>query len=87
MTSELDSQHEKDAHVIDGRTLEPPEPFVLTMEALDTLPPGQPVLLLLGREPHPLYRALELNGHTWKTTLADDGTVEILILRPADRAQ
>ncbi len=65
--------------VIDGRDLEPPEPFLLTMEALDAIQPGQTVLLLLSREPFPLYRALELNGYVWETLRFEDGTVEILI--------
>ena len=65
--------------IVDGRDLEPPEPFVLTMEALDAIQPGQSVLLRLRREPLPLYRALELNGFVWETTNFDDGTVEILI--------
>ena len=65
--------------IVDGRELEPPEPFLLTMEALDSITPGQTVLLLLGREPFPLYRALQLNGYAWETTHHDDGTVEVLI--------
>lgn len=65
--------------VIDGRDLEPPEPFLRTMEALDEIVPGQTVLLRLAREPFPLYRALTLNGYTWQTSRFDDGTVEILI--------
>ena len=65
--------------IIDGRGLEPPEPFVKTMEALDAIEPGQTVLLVLGREPFPLYRALELNGFVWRTTHSDDGTVEVLM--------
>ena len=70
--------------VVDGRDLEPPEPFVRTMEALDAIEHGQKVLLLLGREPYPLYRALELNGFEWQTTHAADGTVEVLMWhRPA----
>lgn len=70
--------------VIDGRNLEPPEPFLLTMEALDEIQPGQTVLLQLSREPFPLYRALELNGYAWEISRLEDGTVEILIRhRPA----
>ena len=65
--------------IVDGRELEPPEPFVQTMEALDAIERGQKVLLLLCREPFPLYRALELNGFEWETTQAADGTVEVLI--------
>jgi len=67
------------ARVVDGRNLEPPEPFVQTMDALDAITVGQKVMLILGREPHPLYRALELNGYAWQTERKDDGSVEILI--------
>ena len=41
---------------VDARFMEPPQPFVATMEMLDTLQPGEEMLLLLFREPHPLYR-------------------------------
>ena len=66
---------------IDGRGLEPPEPFVLTMEALAASGPADDVLLLLSREPYPLYQALERNGYSRQTRHASDGTVEILIWR------
>lgn len=67
--------------LLDARFLEPPEPFVQSMEMLDTLPPGEQMLLLLYREPHPLYRVLSQNGHTWQTELRPDGTFAILITR------
>ena len=65
--------------VVDGRGLEPPEPFERTMAALDTISLGQKVLLILGREPFPLYRALELNGFVWQTKHTVSGEVEVLI--------
>ena len=67
--------------VIDARNLEPPEPFVRTMDALDGIGPDEKLLLLLSREPHPLYRALEINGFSWQTDRKPDGLVEILIWR------
>ena len=70
--------------IVDGRFLEPPEPFLLTMEALDTIRPGETVLLRLCREPLPLYRALQLNGYAWETSCLDDGTFEILIRHRAE---
>lgn len=73
--------HPKSAHVVDARFLEPPEPFVKTMEALDTLPEGEKLLLLLYREPHPLYRVLTQNGYRYEVELVADGTFEILIER------
>ncbi|SDH56628.1 DUF2249 domain-containing protein [Propionivibrio dicarboxylicus] len=65
--------------IIDGRELEPPEPFVRTMEALDAIAPGEKVMLQIGREPFPLYRALSLNGFEWLTRQAPDGCYEVLI--------
>ncbi len=65
--------------VLDARGLEPPEPMVRTMEALDQLAVGKKLLVLLPREPYPLYRALTVNGFSWQTTLRPDGTVEVLI--------
>jgi uncharacterized protein (DUF2249 family) len=72
--------------VIDGRELEPPEPFVQTMDALDTLEPGQRLLLLLAREPFPLYRALDLNGVSWTRERNDSGDFEIRMWHEADAA-
>lgn len=73
--------HPKTPHVVDARFMEPPEPFVQTMEMLDRLAEGEKMLLLLYREPHPLYRVLEKNGHRYETELVADGTYEILIWR------
>ena len=64
---------------IDARDLEPPEPFERVMEALCELGPGDEILLILNREPVPLYRVLERNGYGWTTTRFDDGRFEILI--------
>jgi tRNA 2-thiouridine synthesizing protein A len=71
--------HPKSDRVIDARGLEPPEPFVLTMDALDRLPRGEKLLLLLYREPFPLYKALANNGFRHEVEHLQDGTVEILI--------
>jgi uncharacterized protein (DUF2249 family) len=73
--------HAKTPHVVDARFMEPPEPFVRTMEMLDTLKPDERMLLLLFREPHPLYKVLRQNGYTYESELRPDGTFEILIGR------
>ncbi|MEF8698033.1 MAG: DUF2249 domain-containing protein [Candidatus Accumulibacter sp. UW26] len=65
--------------VLDARGLEPPEPMLRTMAALDQIGPAQTLLVLLPREPYPLYRALEINGFSWQTRYRPDGTVEVLI--------
>ena len=71
--------HPKTPHVVDARYMGPPEPFVQTMEMLDTLKEGERMLLLLFREPHPLYKVLKQNGHAYEVELTADGTFEILI--------
>ena len=71
--------HPKTPHVVDARYLEPPEPFVKTMEMLGTLKADEKMLLLLFREPHPLYKVLKQNGHAYEVELVADGTFEILI--------
>ena len=67
--------------IIDAREMEPPEPMVLTLEALDTLGPDEKLLLILTREPYPLYRKLQDNGFTYRTDITMQGTIEILIWR------
>jgi len=67
--------------VIDGRDMEPPEPFVRTMQALAASGPGERVLLRLMREPFPLYEALAAQGVTWRTGRNADGVVEVLMWR------
>lgn len=70
--------------IIDARYLEPPEPFVKTMEALDELDRDRSldsVRLLLFREPFPLYKVLDENGYRRNTVIEDDGTYVITIGR------
>ncbi len=73
--------------VIDARDLEPPEPFERVMEALCELPAGGEILLILNREPFPLYRVLERNGYAWRTRSFPDGRFEILISERAGSAE
>lgn len=70
-------------HVIDGRGLQPPEPMELTLEALDTLPAGDEVLLLLYCQPHPLFSILSNHGYTWAEEMRADGTRAIKIRKLA----
>lgn len=73
--------------VIDARDLEPPEPFERVMEAISTLEPGGQVMLILNREPFPLYRVLQLNGYQHKTTAFPDGRFEIVINQGREQGQ
>jgi len=65
--------------VIDARGLQPPEPFERVVAALADLEDGESVLLILEREPLPLYRFLSANNYRWSTESHPDGRVEIRI--------
>jgi uncharacterized protein (DUF2249 family) len=59
--------------------MQPPEPLERALEALDTLPDGDELVLLLYCQPQPLFNILRKNGFAWQETLQDDGTHEIRI--------
>lgn len=69
---------------IDARGLMPPEPMELTLSALDDIPPGGEIVLLLYREPTPLYGILRNNGFTHRAETRSDGTVAIHIRHAGD---
>jgi len=63
----------------DCRTLDPPEPMVRTLEAVEGLAPGQTVAALLPREPVFLFEELAARGHAWRGAPTADGAYRILI--------
>ena len=67
--------------IVDGRYLEPPEPLELTLNALETLEPGEELLVLLFCEPVPLYNILKRNGYRYRSNMREDGTNEIRITK------
>ena len=69
--------------IVDARGLMPPEPLNLTLEALDTLPPDGEVILMLYREPGPLYDILRRNGYVHRTETNSDGEFAIHIRHAA----
>ena len=68
--------------LVDARGLEPPEPFERVMNAVCEMQAGDTVLMLLEREPFPLYRVLERNGYRHHSLCRDDGVFEIRITQP-----
>ncbi len=64
---------------LDGRGMSPPEPLEATLSALDTLAPGEELLVLLYCEPVPLYSVLKENGYVYSAKMQPDGTNEIRI--------
>lgn len=64
---------------IDAREMLPPEPFERVVEALEAFDPGDEIVLLLYREPYPLYDMLRRNGYRYSTEHDEDGTVRVRI--------
>lgn len=68
--------------VVDGRSLAPPEPMELVLEALERAQPGQRVRFLIHRQPYPLYDILRRHHYPYETMELADGTLEVLISVP-----
>jgi len=64
---------------VDARGMLPPEPLERTLEALDLLPKGGVLLLIIPRQPAPLYDMLANNGYVYEATQREDGAYDILI--------
>lgn len=68
---------------LDVRDLLPPEPFMRIMAALSELPPNASLLVLIHREPLPLYEVLREQGYLWQTSPQAGGEFQILIRQAA----
>jgi uncharacterized protein (DUF2249 family) len=65
--------------LLDARGLEPPEPMVRVLEALEHLPPGESLRALTDRPPLHLYPMLEARGFTGQTERLADGAFQTTI--------
>lgn len=65
--------------VLDVRWLDPPEPFEQVVAALDGMPAGSTLRVLIHREPLPLYRMLDESGCRHRTHFDERGFFEIII--------
>ncbi|HVN42890.1 MAG TPA: DUF2249 domain-containing protein [Steroidobacteraceae bacterium] len=65
---------------IDGRELPPPAPLELTLAALEDMPVGEHLLLLLYCSPQPLFNFLRRSGFQWTEEIGEDGTYAIRIV-------
>lgn len=70
--------------VLDVSRLEPPEPLVRILDALEALPPGGILQVRHRREPFPLYAILEEIGYAWYTRRRAAHDYEIFIWRRDD---
>lgn len=67
---------------LDVRWLEPPEPFERIAEALEKLPAGQRLRVIIHREPRPLFKWLAEEGYGCEHGYRPEGYFEILITKP-----
>lgn len=70
-----------DIVVLDVRGLEPPEPMVRTLEALERLPPGASLEQVNQRVPRFLLPLLEQRGYAWEVREEEPDLVRVLIRR------
>lgn len=69
---------------IDGRAMQPPEPFEKTVEAIESMPRGQELVLLAPCEPRPLFRFLRNNGYDYRCAFVPEGWFEVHVWHSAD---
>jgi uncharacterized protein (DUF2249 family) len=70
------------AREVDARGLEPPEPMMRILEAVETLKPGETLLARTDRRPMFLYEQLEQRGCEGESREAEEGGVVTRIWRP-----
>jgi uncharacterized protein (DUF2249 family) len=67
---------------MDNRDLDPPEPMVRILAALETMAPGEVLSALLRREPLFLLPELAKRGHAWRGAFEpDDGSTYRILIR------
>ena len=66
---------------LDNRDLDPPEPMVRTLAAVEELRPGEVLCALLCREPVFLLPELGKRGHEWQGGFEADGATYKLLVR------
>jgi hypothetical protein len=69
---------------LDAREWEPPEPMVRMLEAVEGLPRGRKIVMLLHREPRPLFLILKNSGFHCQSRLVPEGHFEVTVWRSAD---
>jgi tRNA 2-thiouridine synthesizing protein A len=69
---------------LDARGWEPPEPMVRMLEALEALPRGRKIVMLLHREPRPLFLILKNSGFHCRSRLVPEGHFEVTVWHAAD---
>lgn len=66
---------------LDNRGLEPPEPMMRTLQALETLKEGEQLSIINDRRPMFLYEQLDELGYKHETSERPDGSFQIDIYK------
>lgn len=67
--------------ILDNRGLEPPQPMMRTLKALETLGENETLTIINDRRPMFLYEQLDEQGYQYKTEPQADGSFKIEIFR------
>jgi tRNA 2-thiouridine synthesizing protein A len=67
--------------ILDNRGLEPPQPMMRTLAALENLANGEVLTIINDRRPMFLYEQLEELGYKQRTEPQNDGSFKIEIFR------
>ena len=67
--------------ILDNRGLEPPQPMMRTLAAIEDLVPGEKLTIINDRRPMFLYEQLEEQGLKHRTAPQEDGSFKIEIFR------
>lgn len=69
--------------ILDNRGLEPPQPMMRTLEALENLPEDGVLTIINDRRPMFLFAELEERGYTHESKELEDGSWQITIQKKA----
>ncbi|SFD38256.1 Uncharacterized conserved protein [Lentibacillus persicus] len=70
--------------IIDNRGLEPPQPMMRTLKALDKLNDGDSLSIINDRRPLFLYEELDDLGYAHETEAQEDSSFKITITKSGD---
>ena len=67
--------------ILDNRGLEPPQPMMRTLQALEEMDSGEKLVIINDRRPMFLYEQLDTNGYKHTTSEREDGSFQIEITK------
>lgn len=67
--------------ILDNRGLEPPQPMMRTLQALEEMKSGETLTIINDRRPMFLYEQLDENGYKHTTSEREDGCFQIEITK------